>query len=379
MSTPFGDQAVMSAVVDKDSLSRTALAEHDLVSVPSDLLRTPLAKIMNFAELIGSDGVSDDERHLYSAILLREGSRLTTLINNTLALQRLEAGYQELALAPVDMRSLIQRVVLDAGEDDQRPIAVHVSEHLPLVWADAESILKVLANFLSNGRRFSPDGGAIRIGARAVGDMVEVDIRDHGIGIDAEALPKLFRKFYRADSGVGRLARGAGLGLTLNQIIIKAHGGQVEASSPGLRKGSRFKFTLPITRPDAMRGDVLIVDDDAGFASLVKAEFAAQGLSTVRAADAETAEHMLVYMKPRAIMLGLALPGPRGEDFLARMRAGGRTHLPVVVLTVKNLGPGEISALEAAGAIAVLPKEAGAPQAAVALIAEALALEPEPE
>ena len=211
-----------------------------------------------------------------------------------------------------------------------------------------------------------------------VQDLWEVNIRDHGVGIEAEALPKLFRKFYRADSGVGRLARGAGLGLTLNQIIIKAHGGQVEASSPGLRKGSRFKFRLPITRPDAMRADVLIVDDDAGFASLMKAEFAAQGLSTLRAADAETAEYMLVDLKPRAVMLGLALPGLQGVDFLARMRAGGRTRLAVVVLTVKNLGPGEISALEAAGAIAVLPKEAGAPQAAAALIGEALALDPVP-
>lgn len=70
------------------------------------------------------------------------------------------------------------------------------------------------------------------------------------------------------------------------------------------------------------------------------------------------------------------VPAMEGEDFLARMRAGGGTRLPVVVLTVKNLAPGEISALETAGAMAVLPKEADAPQAAVALIAEALALAP---
>jgi CheY-like chemotaxis protein len=365
----------MSAVTDKNSATETDRSDDDLVSLPSHELRAPLARILDFAELIDSGDLTDDQRQLYAGILLREGRRLTALIDNALALQRLETGRGALDLAPVDVRSLIQRAVLTAGEDEQRPIRVHVPEQLPLVSADAEAILEVLANFLSNARRFSPDGGAIMITARPVGEMVEISIRDHGVGIEAEALPKIFRKFYRAQSGVRTLGGpGAGLGLAMNHRIIEAHGGQVEASSKGRGKGARFQFTLPISRPGATRADVLIVEDDAGFASLMQAELAAQGLSTVRAADAETAEHMLADTTPRAIILGLALPGMQGEDFLARMRAGGGTRLPVVVLTVKNLAPGEISALETAGAMAVLPKEAGGPQAAVALIAEALAL-----
>jgi CheY-like chemotaxis protein len=332
--------------------------------------------MVGFAELIDSDDLTDDQRHLYAGILLREGRRLAALIDNALTLQRLETGHRQMGLAPVDIRSLIQRAVLAAGEDDQRPIGVQVPEHLPLVSADAEAILEVLANFLSNARRFSPDGGSIRIAARLAGDMLEISIQDHGVGIEADALPNLFRKFYRADSGVRRRGPGAGLGLAMNHRVIEAHGGRVEADSKGLGKGARFLFTLPISRPGQGSGDVLIVEDDAGFASLMKAEFDAQGLSTVRAPDAETAEHMLVNMTPRAIILDLALPGLQGEDFLARMRAGDGTRFLVVVMTAKNLGPAEISALETAGAMAVLPKEAGAPQAAVALIAEALALDP---
>jgi len=83
-----------------------------------------------------------------------------------------------------------------------------------------------------------------------------------------------------------------------------------------------------------------------------------------------------VDMMPLAIVLDLALPGLQGEDFLTRMWAVGGMRLPVVVLTMKNLSPDQISALEATGATAVLPKEAGAPQAAVALIAQALAAQP---
>jgi CheY-like chemotaxis protein len=361
-------------VANRDCARETDPAE-GVVSLRSDELRHSVASIVGFAELMDSGDLTDDQRHLYAGILLLEGRRLSALINKALALQNLETGRRALEMAPVDVRSLIQRAVLAAGEDGQRSIAVQVAEQLPLVSAEAEAILEVLADFLSNARKFSPDGGSIRITARPVGDVMEVDIRDHGIGIEAEALPKLFRKFYRAVSGIGRVAPGAGLGLAMSHRIIEAHGGRVEASSKGPGKGARFKFTLPISRPGTRSGDVLIVEDNAAFASLLKAEFAAQGLSTVRASDAETAEHMLAEMRPRAIIVELALPGLQGEDFLARLWAGGGAGLPVVVLTEKDLGTEEISALVTAGAMAVLPKEAGAPQATVALIAEALALD----
>ncbi|MHB8588313.1 MAG: ATP-binding response regulator [Candidatus Dormibacteraceae bacterium] len=371
---------IPSAVANHDrrNYDRRTEAEpaDDLVSLGSHQLRNAVSSIVGCAELIDSGDLADDALHLYTGILLREGRRLSAFVNSAVALQRLEHGHRELDLAPLDLGSLIHRAVLAAGEDDLRPIDIDVPAELPLVSAEAEAILEVLGNFISNSRRFSPGGGSIGIAARQHGDMVEVDIRDHGVGIEADALPKLFRKFYHADSGVGRLAPGAGLGLAINHRIVEAHGGKLVASSRGVGKGARFQFTLPISRPSATSGKILIVEDDGGFASLLKAEFAAEGLSTVRAADAETAERLLVDMTPLAIVLDLALPGLQGEDFLARLWAVGGARLPVVVLTMKTLGPEQISALELTGATAILPKEAGAPQAAVALIANALAAQP---
>jgi CheY-like chemotaxis protein len=350
-------------------------AADDLVALRINELRPPLASMIGFAELIDSNDLTDEQRHLYSGILLREGRRLTALVNNALALQSLESGHRTLNLAPVDIRSLILRAVVVAGADDRRPITMDVPENLPLVSADAESILEVLANFLSNARRFSPDGGVIKIGARVTGEKVEINIRDHGVGIEASALPSLFRKFYRANNGVRRLGPGAGLGLAINHRIVEGHGGTLDAASKGLGKGARFAFTLPICQAGERTGDVLIIEDDAAFASVMKAEFEALGFITIRAADAETAERLLATLTPRAIILDLLLPGLQGEDFLARMVAAGGAHPVTVVLTAKHMGPTEISQFEAAGVLATLPKEAGAPQAAVALIADALALE----
>lgn len=348
-------------------------AKDEVVSLLSHELRTPLASIVGFTELLASRELSDAQRKVYLGVMLREGRRLTDLVNDVLQMQRLENGHQSLNLAPVDLRSLIQRAVESAGDDERRPIGMILPEPLPLVLADTDAILQVLGNFLSNARKFSPVGGSIRVGARHEGDMVEIYVRDQGLGVPADAVPKMFQKFYRVDSADRRLIKGSGLGLSINQKIVESHGGTVGVQSDGPGKGSRFHFTLPVAKESAKTGDVLIIEDDAGFARMLEAEFAAQGLSSVRASDAETAEQLLAHQYLRAVVLDLRLPGLQGEDFLARLRSGKNAKLPVVVLTVKNLSGAEIMSLQRIGVTAVLPKEAGAPQAAVTLIAESLA------
>lgn len=274
---PLAARSAVAAVIDTDPVSEADRTDDDLVLLRGVELRPFLASMVGFSDLIASGDLNDDQRLLYIGALLREGRRLTGLLNNALALQRLEMGHRELDLAPVDLRALIQRAVLAAGKDEQRPIDVHLPEQLPLVTADAEAILEVLASFLSNARRFSPDGGAIRIRARQAGDMVEVYIRDHGVGIEAEALPSSSASSIAPTAWSAGWALARASGLAINHKIINAHGGHVEAVSKGLGKGAGFRFTLPISRPEALSGDVLIVEDDPGFASLMRAEFAAEG------------------------------------------------------------------------------------------------------
>ena len=348
-------------------------ANDEVVALVSHELRSPLASIVGFTELLYSRALPENKRKAYLGVMLREGRRLTDLINDVLRLQRLENGHQKLDLAPVDVKALLQRAVDNAGVDDRRALGLVVAKDLPLVIADADAILQVLANFVSNARKYSPDGGSIRIGARVVGSMVEIHIRDHGLGVPAEDLPNLFQRFYRVDCPDRQSIRGTGLGLAINQRIVEAHGGLVEAHSEGLGRGSVFQFTLPLVQGDAKKADVLIVEEDARFAHLLEAELLATGLTTVRAGDVETAEHLLLDgMKPRAVVLDIMLPGVQGDGFLTRLGAHNGDKRPTVVLTVKDLGAAEIAILERAGVAAALPKEAGATQAAVALIVQAL-------
>jgi DNA-binding response OmpR family regulator len=135
----------------------------------------------------------------------------------------------------------------------------------------------------------------------------------------------------------------------------------------------RRSTSLDHMHAQANPSDVLIVEEDIGFARLLEAELLANGLTAVRAADVETAELLLRDgMKPRAVVLDLMLPGADGEGFLATLGARTGNRMPTIVLTVKDLGPAEIAILERARAAAALPKEFGATQATVALILQAL-------
>jgi PAS domain S-box-containing protein len=358
------------------SVLAVSRAKDEMVSLVSHELRTPLASLLGFTELLYSREFSEAQRRQYLGVMLREGRRLTDLINDVLHIQRLEAGHQDLNFAPADLEALIQRAVNAAGADVLRPIQVRTSGKLPLAMIDTDSILQVLANFLTNARKYSPDGGDILVSTNLVGGMITIDVQDSGLGLPSHELPKLFATFYRVESGDRRLIKGTGLGLAINRRIVEAHGGEVSAHSDGPGKGSRFQFTVPVVEPGPKVADVLIVEDDAGFGRLLQEQFVARGLTAVRAADAETAQRLLKEgMKPRAVISDLLLPGLQGEEFVARLGSDAGPAMPVVVLTVKQLAPHELSALEKVGVTAVLPKEAGATQAAASLIVAALAKE----
>jgi PAS domain S-box-containing protein len=364
-----GSVIVLNDVTSAKELDR---AKDELVAMVSHELRTPLASLVGFTELLLSRKVTEAQQKQYLETMLREGQRLTELIKDFLDLQRMDGGYMKLALGPADLRSLIARAAAMVGDDPRARIEVDLPPDLPLVMADTNAIHQVLINILSNARKYSPDGGSILVGARAGGDVVEVSIQDHGLGLPAEALPKLFNKFYRVAGADRRQISGTGLGLAISRRIIEAHGGRVGAESGGLGQGSRFYFTIRSASFNAKSGDVLLVEDDTGFARLMEAELAIRGLSSVWAPDAETADQLMAQMAARGVVLDLMLPGASGEDFLARLRASHRAELPVVVVTVKELTAVETLALRSAGVVAVLKKHSGAAKEAAAFMADAL-------
>lgn len=356
-----------------DSNAEISRAKDEMVSMVSHELRTPLASIVGFAELLATREVTADQRKEYLAVMLQEGRRLTSLVNDFLDLRRLEGGHLSMRFAPADISALIMRGVELFSDPGSTTIQTLLPDDLPLVRVDSDSMFRVITNLLSNARKYSPVGGSIVVGASVVDGMVEVYVQDKGLGIPAEALSQLFGKFYRVDAPDRDTIKGTGLGLAICKNIVEAHGGKIRARSEGFGKGARFYFTIPPVREQAQTGDVLVVEDDSGFANLVEAELAAKGLSSILAADAETAEHLMT--KARAVVLDLLLPGLSGETFLQRLRAKHGEDIPVVVVTLKDLDPAERLSLQKAGVTAVLRKGPGTAAMAANLLARSLAPE----
>jgi CheY-like chemotaxis protein/two-component sensor histidine kinase len=309
--------------------------------------------------------------------MLQEGRRLTALINDFLDIRRIEeGGHQVSGLAPADIAALINRVIATFGDSANAPIETSFQTNLPLVRIDIDSVFRVLANLLSNARKYSPGGGQIVVAARAVGDDVEITVQDHGLGIPPESLSEMFGKFYRIDTPDRRAIRGTGLGLAISKNIVEAHGGKITVQSQGLGRGATFSFTVPAVREPTRAGDILLVEDDSGFAHLLEAELSTRGLTSTWAPDAETAERLVATTTPRAAVLDLVLPGLSGEAFLMHLRATWGPDLPVVVVTVKNVDDAATLALQKAGVTAILRKGPGAAETTANLIESSLKRQP---
>jgi PAS domain S-box-containing protein len=348
-------------------------AKEEMVSMVSHELRTPLASIVGFAELLATRDVTVAQRKDYLAVMLQEGRRLTALVNDFLDLRRLEGGHLSMRFAPADITAIIERAVELFSDPRGTPIETRLPDDLPLVRVDSDSMFRVLTNLLSNARKYSPLGGSIVVGASVIDGMVQVYVQDRGLGIPADSLSLLFGKFYRVESSDRRAIGGTGLGLAICKNIVESHGGKIGARSEGLGKGTRFYFTVPMVREPAQTGDVLVVEDDAGFGDLLEAELHARGLTSLWAPDAETAKHLM--SKSRAVVLDLVLPGLTGEGFLRDLRATRGPGIPVVVVTLKDLDPEDSLALQRAGVTAVLRKGPGTAATAANMIARCLAPE----
>ncbi len=349
-----------------------ARAKDEAVSVVSHELRTPLAALVGFAELLLTRDYPEAERRQFLTVMVQEGRRLTALINDFLDLQRMESGRQALTLGPLDPRVVVERAVASVGDDADRPIVLEFPLLLPPVLADADRIQQVLGNLLSNARKYSPHGGPIHLSARRVEGTLEFEIRDRGLGIPADALPRLFEKFYRVDNSDRRAIKGTGLGRAICRKIVEGHGGRVWAESDGLGQGTTVRFTLTIAEQRASGGTVLVVEDNAGFAKLLEAELLARGHSSVWVSSAEAALKHLETARVDAMLLDLVLPGLPGEHVLRHLRESCGPDVQVVVVTVRGPNAALEQALAALRVTTVLHKGPGVAAAAARAIADAL-------
>jgi two-component system, NtrC family, sensor kinase len=214
-------------------------------------LRTPLNAIIGFSEVLSERMFGDlnEKQDEYLKDIHASGQHLLSLINDILDLSKIEAGRMELEVTDFDLPMAIDNAMtLIRERAARRSIALHttVDERLGQVQADERKIRQVLLNLLSNAIKFTPEGGRVEVGAKAVDGSIEVSVSDTGVGIaprDQEAVFEEFRQVGTADKKV----EGTGLGLALSRKFIELHGGKIWVNSQ-VGAGSTFTFTIPVRR-----------------------------------------------------------------------------------------------------------------------------------
>lgn len=249
-----GHGAAGAVLVVEDVTRQHALDQmrRDFVANVSHELQTPLTSVRGYAEtLIGEDQLEDAERQHFLRHILREAERMTGLVRDLLALAQLEAPRQESA-EPVDLGRLAQEVVAsDAERAAARGLrlAFEPGTAAPLVVAGrAEELRRAVGNLVGNALAYTPAGGSVRVRLERHGAEAALAVADTGIGIPAEAVPRIFERFYRVDRGRSRETGGTGLGLAIVKHTAEGHGGRVEVDSR-TGEGSTFTLLLPLLHP----------------------------------------------------------------------------------------------------------------------------------
>jgi two-component system sensor histidine kinase SaeS len=227
-------------------------ARQQLIAAVSHDLRNPLASVRAMVESI-NDGVVTDEPTIrrYLHHLQREVEYLSRLIDDLFELSQIDAGLIALQLDWANLQDVISDTLESvSAQAAQQKLAVEgvVDEGLPPVLMDTRRVQRVLYNLVQNALRHTPSDGTIRIEARDAGPEVRVVVSDTGEGIPTEDLPRIFEQFYRGDRARSRDSSGGGLGLSIAEGIVAAHGGRIWAES-AVGLGSTFTFTLPKREP----------------------------------------------------------------------------------------------------------------------------------
>jgi len=216
-----------------------------LISTLAHEMRTPLTSIKGFSTALLLEDAAFDARtqREFLNIIDQECDVLTDMIHDLLESSIIDAGLLRLELQPVRLAHLAHDTAEDFRRSGKHRFLVDLP-HFPIVDADPHRIEQVLRNLVDNAVKYSPEGGMIVIRGAVEDTHVTISVSDQGLGIAPEHLNRLFDKFFRVESGLGRHVVGSGLGLPIARTIVESHGGRIWAESR-LGEGSTFYFTLP--------------------------------------------------------------------------------------------------------------------------------------
>jgi CheY-like chemotaxis protein len=301
-------------------------------------LRNPLAPIRNALHILKLAPEDTATTREARDMAERQVHHLTRLVDDLLDVSRVMRGRIDLRRERTQLSSVFARAVETARpsiDNEGHTLSVALPEQPVWLEADVVRLAQVIANLLSNAAKYTERGGQIWLSACPAGSRVEITVRDNGIGIAPEMLPRLFDMFVQVAPSASRSQGGLGIGLTLVKNLVELHGGSVEAKSAGLGEGSEFVVRLPvIVEPERGNGDtsadaegppaarrILVVDDNVDAADSLAVLLRLQGHNVRVAHGGQDALDAVASDPPELVLLDIGMPGMNGYEVARRLRS----------------------------------------------------------
>lgn len=331
-------------------------------------LRTPLNAIIGFTRIVRrkAEGVLPEKQTENLDKVLTSADHLLNLINTVLDIAKIEAGRMDVLAANFRISALVD-LCANTAQALLKPTVTlekQVDENLNVIYSDQDKIRQIVLNLLSNAAKFT-HAGKIRLTAHRDGESLRISVRDTGIGISAEALPRLFKEFQQADSSTTRQYGGTGLGLSISRNLARLLGGELTVESE-LGQGSTFTLIIPIqyksTSVPALdeepglpsdrdpaaaqeaaqtpevgyaKKHILVIDDDPDAVYLLQENLDQQVFEIIGARNGQDGLRIAREQHPHAILLDIVMPGTDGWQVLHDLKADSSTaNIPVVLLTI---------------------------------------------
>ena len=317
-------------------LEEADLRKTEFLALLAHELRNPLGPIRHAVKILRARAPSPDELHWATSIIDRQTEHMTRLVEDLLDVARITRGKIELRRERVDVTGMLKAAVEASGAMiDKAHHTLKVSlPHEPLfVDGDPTRLTQVVTNLLDNAAKYSDPGGKIWLSAEREGEVVVIRVKDNGIGIAPDVLPRIFDMFAQAELSIERAQGGLGVGLSLVEQLVTLHGGSVSAYSAGTGMGSEFMVRLPIaTKASKAPAEpvqrplrdahcrVLVVDDNEDSAESLAMLLGMLGHEVQTAHDGEEALRSAPTFQPAVAILDIGLPKMNGYELAQRIR-----------------------------------------------------------
>ena len=337
--------ALVSALKESDR------KKDEFLAILAHELRNPLAPMRNALQILRAKGPIVPELQWAREMIDRQVNQMTLLVDDLLDVSRITRGRIELRKEHVELRAVVNDAVEASRplmEKRRHTLSVEFPPEAIFVDADPTRLTQVLLNLLNNAAKYMDEGGRIWLRAKRESERVAISVKDTGIGIPPEMLPKIFEMFTQVDRSNERSQSGLGIGLTLVERLVALHGGKVEAVSAGSGKGSEFIVRLPVatqasrTKPPAVQEKpnvvtverrILVVDDNYDSADSMAMFLRIMGHEVRTAHDGLAALEVAEEFQPQVILLDVGLPGLNGYKVAQRIRERRGADVVLIALT----------------------------------------------